>query len=130
MRATKPPCAGCRRERPRLGDGAWLVIRFSPVAAVTLAAVALAGVTMAVIVLDTPSELWTTEWGRVLLAKTAVVGAAAAMGAINHRQLKPALEREPASPVLAQKVRRTLAIESGAFVAVIALTAWLVAAAT
>ena len=118
-----------RRLRGLPGDGAWLVIRFSPVAAASLAAVALAGVVMAVIVLQSPGDLWATEWGRVLLAKTAVVGVAAAMGAVNHRQLKPALERGP-SPLLAQRLRQTLAVESGAFVAVIALTAWLVAAAT
>lgn len=119
-----------RRRRGLPGDGAWLVIRFSPVAAVSLAAVVLAGALMAVIVLQAPEELWTTEWGRVLLAKVAVVGVAAAMGAVNHRRLRPALERDPTSAVLAVRVRRTLAVESVAFVAVVVLTTWLVAAAT
>ena len=119
-----------RRRRGLPGDTAWLVIRFSPIAAVSLAAVALAGTVMAVIVLQAPGELWTTEWGRVLLAKIAVVGVAAAMGALNHRRLKPALERDPSSPALARKIRRTLAVESAAFVGVVTLTAWLVAAAT
>ena len=119
-----------RRLHGRPGDGAWLVIRFSPIAAVSLTAVVLAGAAMAVIVLQTPADLLGTQWGRVLLAKTAVVAVAAAMGAVNHRRLKPALERDPENPALAQRVRRTLAIESIALAAVVALTAWLVGAAT
>lgn len=119
-----------RRRRGLPGDGAWLVIRFSPLAAASLTAVVIAGVAMAAIVLNSPEELWSTEWGRVLLAKTTVVGVAAVMGAVNHRHLRPALERDPTSPALARTTRRTLTIESVVFVAIIALTTWLVAAAT
>lgn len=119
-----------RRRRGLPGDGAWLMIRFSPLAAASLTAVVIAGIAMAAIVLNSPEELWTTEWGRVLLAKTTVVGIAAVMGAINHRHLRPALARDPTSPALARTTRRTLTIESVVFLAVIALTTWLVAAAT
>lgn len=80
-----------RRQRDEpLGAGV-LGLRFSSVAAYALAATGVAGLALAVLVLDAPSALWTTAWGRTLLAKLAFVGLAAAMGAYNHRVIVPAL---------------------------------------
>ncbi|WP_299445965.1 CopD family protein [uncultured Phycicoccus sp.] len=120
-----------RRHRRGEGeDGAWLVARFSRLAGAALAAVVLAGVALAVVILDSPSELWSTAWGLLLLVKTAVVAVAAALGALMHLRLRPALMRDPDDQALAVRVRRSFAAESAAFVAVIALTAWLVGAMT
>jgi copper transport protein len=120
-----------RRWRRRLPqDGAWLVARFSQLAGVALAAVVLAGVTMAVLVLDSPQGLWETRWGQVLVAKTSVVAVAAALGAVTNVRLRPALQEDPSSHRGAARVRRSFAAESGTFVVVLGLTVWLVAAAT
>ena len=119
-----------RYRRDEVQDGAWLVARFSGVAGGALAAVAVAGAALAVIVLESPSELWSTPWGRLLLVKVAVVAVAAGLGALVHVRLRPALERDPADPELAVRVRRSFTAESVAFVVVLAVTAWLVGAAT
>lgn len=119
-----------RHHRGEAQDGAWLVARFSRVAGLALGAVVLAGAALAVVVLETPSDLWASPWGRVLLAKTAVVGVAALLGAVVHLRLRPALEARPAAGDLAVRVRRSFSAEAAAFLAVIALTSWLVAATT
>ena len=62
-------------------------------------------VVMAVMVLDSPGDVFDTTWGRVLMAKTAVVAIAAAMGAYNHFRLRPALEARPDDPGLARELR-------------------------
>jgi copper transport protein len=111
-------------------DGAWLVAGFSRLATVSLVAVVLAGAGLAVLVLDSLDELWTSPWGRVLLAKMALVAVVAALGAAVHLRLRPALQREPQDPSLAGRVRRSFSAEAVAFVGVLALTAWLVGAAT
>jgi copper transport protein len=119
-----------RRRRGEPQDGAWLVGRFSRIAGSALAAVVLAGAALALIVLDSPAELWGSSWGRVLLAKTAVVGVAAALGGVVHLRLRPALAAEPDDPGLGHRVQRSFTAEAVAFVVVIVLTSWLVAATT
>ncbi len=107
-----------------------MVIRFSTVATVSLIAVVVAGLAMTVLVLDTPGDLFASEWGRLLLIKVLAVGVAAGLGAYNHFRLRPALERSPDDPTLARHLRVSLAIESAVLVGVVVLTALLVAAAT
>lgn len=119
-----------RHRRGEDGDGAWLVARFSRLAGAALAAVVVAGLALAVVILDSPGDLWGTPWGLLLLAKTAVVVVAAGLGAQLHLRLRPALARDPGDPALAVRVRRSFAAESAAFLAVIGLTAWLVGAMT
>jgi copper transport protein len=122
--------AWMRRRRSEAAGLAAMVIRFSSLATASLAAVIVAGLTMAALIVDTPGELFTTAWGRLLLAKTAVVAAAAAIGGFNHFRLKPALERSPDDPALARDLRISLTVESAIFAVIVVLTAWLVAAAT
>ena len=93
-------------------------------------AVILAGLAMTFLILDSPGDLFSTQWGKVLILKTAAVSIAAAMGGYNHFRLRPALERAPDDPRLARELRVSLTIESVVFAAVVILTAWLVAAAT
>lgn len=99
-------------------------------AVVDVVHVAGAGVVLAVIILDSPSELWGTEWGRLLIAKTVFVVAAAAAGAYNHRVLIPQMSHDPASPQLPARFRSVITAEAAALLVVLVLTAFLMGAAS
>ncbi len=105
-----------------------LAVRFSVVASVVLVVVGAAGIVLTVIVLDTPSDLWSTEWGRVLIAKTFFVGVAAAAGAYNHKVLVPQLDAAPDQADLANRFRRVVTGEAAALAIVAVLTALLMGA--
>jgi copper transport protein len=107
-----------------------LVLRFSAVASVALGAVVAAGLVMAVSVLDNFGDLTGTEWGQVLLLKTAAVGLALVAGAYNHFGLLPALQADPANPDLHARVRSVVTAEAMLLIFVVVATAWLVSAAT
>jgi len=107
-----------------------LAVRFSVVATIALVAVGLTGLALAVIVLDSPSELWATEWGRTLIAKTLFVAAAAAAGGYNHHSLIPQLQVTPDDPVLAHRFRTIVTGEALALIAALAATALLMGAAS
>ena len=77
---------------------ATMVVRFSTLATASLIAVIVAGVTMTVLILDTPADLVATTWGRILVAKTLAVAVAAGMGAYNHFKLRPASSSRPPTP--------------------------------
>ena len=117
-----------RRDEPI--RSAELIVRFSSIAAVALAAVVLAGALMAVFVLDSPGDLTSTEWGKTLLLKTAAVGLAALGGAYNHFRLRPQLEAAPDDIPLDAEFRSTLIAEAILLTFVVITTAWLVVAAT
>lgn len=107
-----------------------LAIRFSVVATLALVAVGVAGVALTVIVLDSPSELWATEWGRTLSAKALFVAAAAVAGGYNHQVLIPQLQATPDDPVLADRLRLIVTGEALALTAVLVATALLMGAAS
>jgi copper transport protein len=107
-----------------------MVIRFSSIAGISLGALTVAGLVMAWLVLDSFGDLFSTDWGRVLLLKVGVVAVAAGLGGYNHFVLRPALEVSPDDPGVAAHLRRSLLIESAAMGAVIVLTAVLVASST
>ncbi|BAN03493.1 copper resistance CopC/CopD family protein [Ilumatobacter coccineus] len=119
-----------RHRAGRPTRGAELVVRFSKIASLALAAVVVAGLFMAFFVLDSFGELTGTPWGQILLLKTVAVGLAAAGGAYNHFRLLPALEDDPESPDVLAELRSTVTAEAIMLVFVVAVTAWLVAAAT
>ena len=52
-----------RRRQHREARALQLGVRFSVVATIALVAVGLAGLILTAIILDSPSELWSTEWG-------------------------------------------------------------------
>lgn len=107
-----------------------LAVRFSVVAATSLAIAGAAGTVLAFTILDGPSELWSTTWGRVLLAKVGFVAVAAASGAYNHKVLIPHMMRRPPNdPSADAEFRRTATIEGAAMLLVIVMTALLVASA-
>jgi len=120
-----------RRSRAGRPTGAAeLALRFSPLATVSLVAVAAAGLVMAVMVMDSFGELTGTEWGRILLLKVAAVGLAGVGGAYNHFRLIPALDADPDDPALLDRVRSTISAEAILLVFVVIVTAALVAAAS
>lgn len=117
-----------------LGGGAWLgalsvtvfampkAIRghllraFAPVAASSVALVALSGVAMTLTYIGPLSNLWTSDYGRRLLLKLGVVGTAMAIGGLNWRSL----HRSSGAGNT-----RLPALEAALVVAVVILTAWL-----
>lgn len=107
-----------------------MVARYSVVATVALCAVAVLGVYLAFVILDAPSELWSTAWGRWFVAKTALVTIAAGIGAHNHHIIVPALEAAEEDDATVARLRRTLRNEVIVLTAVTVLTALLVRAAS
>lgn len=107
-----------------------LAIRFSVVATMAIVAVGVAGLALTVIILDSPSELWSTEWGRLLMLKTLIVAGAAAAGGYNHRVLIPQMNRAPDDPALTSHFRAIITGEAVALVAVLLVTALLMGAAS
>ena len=107
-----------------------LLVRFSRIASISLAAVVVAGMIMAFLVLDSFGELTGTTWGQILLLKSSGVALAAIGGAYNHVRLLPALDADPDSPDLLAGLRSTLTAEAILLLFVVSVTAWLVAAAS
>ncbi len=119
-----------RRRDGREQRSLQLAVRFSVVAAIALVAVAVAGGALALTILDGPSELWSTPWGRLLVAKTALVALTAAMGAYNHKVLIPQMSQNSGAPSFADQFRRAVTTEATILVMVIVATAFLVGAAS
>lgn len=107
-----------------------LAVRFSVVAGIALVVVGLAGVALTVIVLDGPSELWTTAWGRVLMAKILFVAVAAGAGGYNHKVLIPEMNNAPDDPGPVGSFLSVVSGEAAALVVVALLTAVLMGAAS
>ncbi|RLE17669.1 MAG: hypothetical protein DRJ50_13805 [Actinobacteria bacterium] len=111
-------------------DAAPIAIRFSLVAGVALTVVGVAGVALTWSILDTPLELISTVWGRLLILKLLAVGAAAAMGAYNHFAVVPWLEAAPDDEDASDHLRRVIRLEGGILLVVVAITAVFVGAAS
>ena len=107
-----------------------LAVRFSVLATLAVVVVGLAGGVLSVIVLDSPSELWATQWGRTLMAKTALVVAAGAAGAYNHRVLIPQLQSPAGDAALDHRFRLIITGEAAALIGVLIATALLMGAAS
>lgn len=99
------------------------LVRFSKVATLALAAVFVAGVAMATMILDRPSELLGTDWGQRLLVKVTAVGLAALLGAYHHWRIVPRLAGGDAS--IERAARRTLAVEALVLVAAMVMSSLL-----
>ncbi len=107
-----------------------LALRFSVVAAAAVAAAGAAGAAMAALILDSPAELFTTPWGRLLMAKSAAVAVAGGIGAYNHQVLLPSMHDEPAGGPASERFQWVVRIEAGLVLLAAVLTGFLVAAAS
>ncbi|NNF64968.1 MAG: copper resistance protein CopC/CopD [Acidimicrobiia bacterium] len=111
-------------------EQARVVLRFSTIAAVAVVGVAIGGIVLAITILDGVSDLWSTQWGRALAAKTALAAVAGACGAYNHRMLIPDLERGFSPSSTLDQIRVIVAVEVTALLLLLAVTGWLVGASS
>jgi copper transport protein len=102
-----------------------LIGRFSTLATVTVLLVGMSGIALSWSEVRTLDGLTGTTYGRLVLAKVAVVLVIGGMGAYNHFRLLPALRAGKAKAALTH-LRTTVRIEALALVAVVAITAVLV----
>ncbi len=108
-------------------EAALLATRFSVAAVGAVAVVAVTGLALGIAILGDLGSLFSTEFGRVLIVKVALVGILVGLGAYNQRVLIPALERPGRrSRSAAHRLRRVVTAEVMTFLAVIAATAALV----
>ena len=120
--------------RHRRGDDSRaleLAVRFSVVAAIALAAAGIAGTALTFIIIDSISEIWSTSWGQLLMAKTVLVALAGLAGLYNHRVLIPKLAGGGEAAAKAEgEFRRAVSIEGAIIGSVVVATALLVAASS
>lgn len=108
-----------------------LVVRFSTLALVAVAALLATGIAQSILYLDALSDLVDTAFGRAILVKAALLAALIALGAYNRRRSQPALSRLAAGSEAPGRagalLRRTLRAEIAFMAVVLAVTAALVA---
>jgi copper transport protein len=117
------------RRRRRQGDprgSAIVVARFSTIAGVMVACAAATGTLLARSQLASVDALWTTAYGRALLAKLGCVALVLALGAYNRQFLVPAIDRRDDRRAW-ERFRRTCIAEAlvmalGVLVATAAMT--------
>ncbi len=119
-----------RRRDNRSTQALQLAMRFSVIATTALVTAGVAGTALSIIVIDAASDLWSTPWGRLLIAKVAVVAVAAAGGAYNHRVIVPALNQNPDDHTTIDRFRTVVTLEAAALFAVAIITAFLIAASS
>lgn len=91
------------------GTWAAVVVRFSGVAGVALASVAVAGGALGWVQVGSFDALLTTAYGQLLIAKVLVVGLVASLGAVNRYRLVPLLDAPTTSVETADANRVTVA---------------------
>lgn len=107
-------------------DGARVVSRFSTMAAVAFTLAAATGAVMAFLILDSVDALWRTTYGRLLLAKVALVAIPFGLAVWNRVRLVPAVKREPDAVSAWRRLRGMVIAEVTVLVAVAGLTGFLV----
>jgi len=100
-------------------------LRFSRLASGLIAVVLGAGVYLSIVRLPQLSDLWTADYGRVLLVKLGLVSLALTWGAVHHFVARPALEKGTGGPILS-RLPRSLAGESAVGMAILLAAAVLV----
>ncbi len=94
-----------------------MVRAFSRIAMLSVALLVLSGGLNTLLHLETLAQLWTTAWGRALVAKLAIVAAVLGLGFYNWRFVRPALQETPRPGLL--KVPATLELALGILALVI-----------
>lgn len=102
-----------------------MATRFSSVATFGVVTAGAAGVALATVRLGAVADLWTTRYGLVLMAKTAVVAVVAGIGAYNHLALIPRLACAH-DPSAERRLRRLGLVEVTLVSVVLGITAALV----
>ncbi len=102
------------------------VPRFSTMAVVSVAALLVAGIVNGYLQIRSWSGLWETTYGRLVLAKAALVIPVIALGAWNNRRSVPPLRAGTTSLVQRRRFLRTIWAELAIVVAIVAVTAVLV----
>jgi copper transport protein len=100
---------------------------FSKLAVGSVAVLLVAGVVNGYIEVKEWRGLWETRYGQLLLVKVALILPLLALGAYNNRYSVPRLRRGIASPREHRRFLRAASTELGFFVAIVAVTAVLVA---
>ena len=95
---------------------------FSRLATVLVGVLVVAGTYLSILRLPTVSDLWSSNYGRTLLIKLAIVSVALGWGALHHFVVRPRLERGE----MHRGLRRSLLGESTIAVAVLLVAAVLV----
>ena len=91
------------------------LMRFSQLASVSLVLAGVAGTVMALLVMDRFADLWSTGWGRLLIAKVALVALAAVIGGRNRWVHMPAAAQHvslQAQPLVQQRLFRAVSHRS------------------
>ncbi len=101
-----------------------LAVRFSVPATAAVVVAGVAGTALALLILESPGDLFSTAWGRVMIIKLVLVAIVAVMGYVNNRYALPALDAW--RPGTARLLRRTVAMEAMVMTAVLLVTAVLV----
>ena len=103
-----------------------IVPRFSALAVASVAVLLVGGLVNGYLEVRAWSGLWETNYGRLLLAKSAIVVVLLAIGAYNNRRAVPRLERQAASAVEQRRFLGAVGIELALFAVAIGVTAVLV----
>jgi copper transport protein len=120
-----------RRHNDRVDSrGVEMIVRFSVAAMFSLGLAGLAGVVMALFIDSDVASYLSTDWGRILVVKVVLVGAAAMLGAYNHFRVLPALERTPDNSDVIAQARNTVTTEAIVLFVVALASAILVGAST
>jgi copper transport protein len=124
--------AATRKLEPRARSRllAAVASRFSPLALGAVAVLAATGVVQAIAMLPALPDLWSAGYGRLILAKIALLVVLVALGAVNRQRTLPRLRRiariGEAPGGAGRQLARTLRAEVALLAAVLALTAALV----
>jgi copper transport protein len=116
---------GLHRRRDEIPAG--MILRFSRLATVAIVAIGVAGTALAWTEVRSLDALTSTTYGKLLIAKVAVIVVVALVGLYNRTRLVPAATRAKDTSRARILLGRTVAVEAGILVAAIALTAVLVA---
>lgn len=109
--------AGLARQPAGYGRAADLARRFSPLALISVAAIAVSGAISAVFFVASVTDLGTTGYGRVLLLKIVLFLATGAVGARNWRLLLPRLGDPGGTRALLRSARLELVLAAGVLLA-------------
>lgn len=102
------------------------VAGFSAIATYTIVAVSAAGAVLAFIEIGSWHGLFSTGYGRLVLAKIALLAILVALGGFNRFRLVPVIDRRPDRPAAWRYLRRTVLLEAVALVGVLGVTGVLV----